>query len=219
MASRKNWQTDDLIQMTPITEDHEYGYAIFKAYGGSFSGIFELFSKGASGMCLGNDSPDGMETLLEVMGSGLFSRPEDYQVTGIPMMSGGSNHVVCEVKSSANNNFRHFRAVRLQANLAELIEADYPKEETGSVAVNVLHALARNGFVPINREHSFVLHKVTINTMLEDDEHEEPWIAVEIDLFAHNHTIIAMPLPYDVETGQVKIDDLNEMAKQKRATN
>jgi len=216
MAPRKAWTTDELIKMTPVKDDDlRYGYEIFNLYAASSLGLWDIFKRGVSGLCLGDDDPKGFEELEKIMGSGMFSRPEDYghgKINYAPMLSSGT-HIRVETKHPAGRSFRSYKAIRLQGDLEALVMDDYPEEGTGTIAVAICHWLARNGYIPCEQKDAFILHSIVIDGMHPDDDHEKPWLAVEIDLYVHNKAHCAIGLPYSKETGFIDISLLETMSQ------
>lgn len=211
MASKTKWKTDKLITLKNLKEDYQYGYALQKLYADSFYGINELFKRGITGIILDEEKPKTLSSTAAIMQSGQFSRPEDYK-HGMPMLSGGG-HLECRVDLLKRQNFRHYQAIRLQGDFEEVLGEDWPDEDTGTVAVSVMHHLATNGIMPINYTKMITLHALRINGMIPDEDHKEDWIAIEIDIFAHNHTQSPLMLPMQKDTGQININDLNALKR------
>lgn len=214
---------DNIYKMKPVAEgDLEYGYEIFKLYDESFShDLSTLFRQGISGMVFGESKPISDAEVRSVLNSGILCRPEDQdsiEKGGIRLSPGqfaccARNGRFDNPGTRENRSLRWFTDIRLQGDYKELLQDDYPQEETGTMAVSVANTLAINGIFPGNKQGDFLFHRITIAGMSEDDKHEHPWIAVEFDIRVKSKMIFPTPPPHDNATGYVPISAIRDIIK------
>lgn len=208
---------EDVISMKPIHEgDREYGYKIFELYAKSLNpDLSYLFRQGLSGIILGEPDPKSDPIIRTILQSGDFCRPEDQGELrkGSIVMSPGQ-YITCNRHSGGYRNLRWFRDVRLQGDFAALLQDDYPDEDTGTIAVAVAGALAMNGYLPSNKKGNIAFKEMKLAAMSEDETHDKPWIAAEVDMYIHQSLISPMPLPHDNKTGYVPLEVLERILEE-----
>ena len=196
------------IQMHPFkAPDLDYGYEVFKIFNLNSTAFGELFRRGATGLALSEDEPMAIELVREIMADGFFSRPDDYSEKDIPLVTGGG-HVECFIKSGGYVNPNHYDHLRFQGDMQELLEDDWPVEDTGNVAVALCHHLVRAGYGPVKDQKDFIIRAIRLNNMIPDADHDEDWMAVEIDVQARKKARLDFGVPYDAETGMVNLEML-----------
>jgi len=131
----------------PATRDEAYGLRVYELYHDSFSGIWDLFTRGLTGLCTGNDRPLTMDELADIT-SDVVSRPEDYDGADIPMLSPGTSLSFKARSMESPLNARHFRSYTLRG-LFSYHTQNQSAEEPGDIAVSVCNTLAENGIIPI----------------------------------------------------------------------
>lgn len=221
MASKKEKfipDADKVYQLKPIAEDdYDYGFALMDAYLHTFNirAIGTMFEHGVIGFVLGSGSLGSKEMLDQLLSSGMYSRPEDWEGKESPHISGGQ-YIKNKVIRRSLPNLRWYEKVRFQGDLAKLCHADWPNEGRGSMSVTLLNNLAIQGFVPRkkNNEEGIILDSAKIAVMSPDDEHDKPWYAVEFDLFVHRDCASYIPLPHDSKTGYVPLDFIEDCVKE-----
>jgi hypothetical protein len=135
-------QTTTLTLEPPPTWDDDYGLRLYEVYHDRFAGIYELFRKGVSGLCLGLDEPAAFDELFKVS-DGVVSMPEHYRGKRIPLIANGSA-LSCEVAGALMKG-RKIELV-LRNTLSALIETD-SEEGVGEVAVGLCYTLAKNDMI------------------------------------------------------------------------
>jgi len=210
MASKDKFTGDTVHQMVPITEgDLTYGYKIVHLYDNCIRhGMGVLFTRGATGMVLGETEPTDEDEIHKVLASQSFSRAEDHSGKNIPKMSPGLHLNAMIDNNYINESMRWFKEVRFQGDFLELLGDDAPVEETGTIAVALAGNLALNGIVPRAKTNCMIMREIKLASMAPDEAHEIPWLAIEIDMWIHNTCFSTIGLPRDVKTGYVPLSAL-----------
>ena len=181
----------------PHSWNHEYGLAIEKLYHDHFYGLWELFTKGATGMATEEPAPLTMKALAEIT-NGIVALPQDIAADELPEISNGTV-LKCEMKYMKGRlaTSRDTVELLLRGMLSSLLE-DPKLEDTGELAVCVCDALARAGWIPNPKQakalESFSLKNITLSQANGD-------IMVEILLTAHKTTRLDLPIPHSKEVG------------------
>ena len=212
MAKKSSFLPEDVHQMVPIEEgDQSYGISIVKLYDDCMRiGMRNLFLQGASGMVTGEADPKDVDHIHKIIGSQTFCRPEDHKKLekGITPTSVGFHISTIVDHHLIKDSLRWFKAVRFQGDFEKLLGVDFPKEDTGTIAVALAGNMAIAGIVPRDKENCIIMREIKIASMHPDDEHEEPWLAIEFDMYIHNHCFSTIGLPRDIKTGYVPLSAL-----------
>ena len=209
MFSRKKHTV--LKVVTPIDDDATYGHELFDLYSGYVEGLEELFSHGITGCILGEKLPVSDKKLRTVLNSKTFLRPED---GGKGEMLSGGSHITASIPEGLKWKLGGF-GYRIQGDLAEIMGEEGPDEEIGNVAVSVLNTMAMASLVPDvtdkKANSTFVIESLLINAMHPDDDHEEAWIGIEVDVCCYGVHELTIPLPFDFENKRVVMDSLKKL--------
>jgi len=215
MAKKDSFMPEDVHQMVPITEgDQSYGIEIVNLYAKCIEhGMRDLFLRGLTGMVCGENSPKDEDYIHKILASQTFCRPEDQKDQGIPLSTG--LHISTRIrKATLNDSLRWYKEIRLQGDFIELLGVDAPAEDTGTMAVALAGNLALAGIVPRDKENCIIMREVKIASMGADEDHPEPWLAVEFDMWVHNLCFSTLGLPRDVKTGYVPLSYLRLAAEE-----
>ena len=216
MARRDVFIPEETIQMIPIEEgDQQYGLEICALYDKSMHSLLSnLFIQGVSGVICGEDSPKSIEFLHRLLAAKTYSRPEDWQKGSIPALSDGY-HISAKIdfRCMPNESLRWYKSLRFQGDYEKLLGVDYPYEGTGTMAVCLAGNMALAGIMPKAKQDAIIVRDIKIASMHADEAHEKPWLAVEFDVYVHNHSFSTIGLPRDLRTGYVPLDTLKKLAK------
>lgn len=215
MARKDDFVPEDVIELVPIVEgNQQYGLELCRLYDKSMHSVLgNMFISGVSGMICGEDSPKSIDFLHKILASKTYSRPEDQSENSVPAMSDGY-HISTRLDFRfIFKSLRWYRSMRFQGDYAKLLGVDYPHEGTGTMAVCLAGNLALSGVMPKTKDDAVVIREVKIASMHADEEHQEPWLAVEFDVYVHNHSFSMRGLPRDLKTGYVSLEALEQLAK------
>lgn len=212
MAKKDTFAPEDVHQMVPIAEgDQTYGIAIVNLYDECMKiGMRGLFLQGASGLIMQEPKPASVEDIHRIISSQMFSRPQDQGTNVLDMKQSCGFHISALLdRTVLRESLRWFKTVRFQGDFEKLIDPeDYPNEGTGTMAVALAGNMALSGIVPRKKENCIIMREVKIASMHPDEEHDEPWLAVEFDMYVHNSCFSPIGLPRDVKTGYVPLSAL-----------
>jgi hypothetical protein len=112
-----------------------------------------------------------------------------------------------------STSLRWYQGVRFRGDFKKILAEDYPVEGTGTVAVTLCGNMAMQGIVPRRKKDGIIIREYTIASMHPDDDHDTPWLAIQIDAYVHSSCILPMGIPRDLETGYVSVLDIELMSK------
>lgn len=215
MARQDLFIPDETYQLQPVTEgDRAYGYEITGLYGVSMDSVMRgLFAYGLSGMICGETKPKSVEFIHRLLASQEFCRPEDQKENGLFALSDGY-HISARFDARFYiSSLRWHKQIRFQGDYEALLGADYPNEDTGTMAVCLAGNMALRGILPLKRNDGIMVREMKIASMHADEFHIQPWLAVEFDVYVHNHMFSVLDLPRDLKTGYVPLDSLKKLAE------
>lgn len=150
----------------PYTFDDDYGLELYEIYHHNFSGLFTLFKRGVTGLCLGTEKPVSMKELAEIS-SGVVATPENYKVKGeIPTITQGSK-LCCKVDGGSVSGGQE---LLLRGVFSSMIE-NLDEEGAGEAAVAVCSTLASNNYRPNpdrKKGTHFALRDISMTLVDED---------------------------------------------------